>query len=79
MTGGDTKEKKSGAHGADTLSSWLSGYTTPLLSRGGWFEPRGGLRCTEQPEPPFLGETEREREREGRAQWERNREEQQER
>ena len=37
-----TQERKIGAHGADTQSSWPSGYTTPLLSCRGWFEPRGG-------------------------------------
>ena len=83
MTGGDTQEGKIEAHGADTQSSWPSGYITPLLFYRGWFEPRGGYRFTKRPEPPFFGregererDREREREREGRTQWERNREEQ---
>ena len=69
-------------HGADTQLPWLSGYTTPLLSRRGWFEPRGDTAAPNDPNPLYFGregEGERKREREGRAQWERNREEQQER
>ena len=81
MTGGDTQERTIGAHGTDTQSSWPSGYTTPLLSCRGWFEPRGGIEIHQTTRTPlfFLGEREREREREreGRTQWERNREEQQ--
>ena len=83
MTGGDTQERQVGAHGANTQSSRLSGYTTPLLSCRGWFEPRGGIEMHRTTRTPlFFGrEAERERKRgtEGRAQWERNREEQQER
>ena len=45
--------------------------------------PGGDRDAPNNPNPPFLGarerERERKREREGRAQWERNREEQQER
>ena len=61
MTRGDNREKKSGAHGAmvpwchgaDNPSSWLSGYTAPLLSRGGWFEPRGGVEMQQTTRTPF--------------------------
>ena len=44
--------------------------------------PGGNRDAPNNPNPPFFGrarERERKREREGRAQWERNREEQQER
>ena len=67
MTGGYTKEKKSGAHGAMVQMPHRRGSVdTPHLfcpvEDGS--NPGGGLRCTEQPEPPFLGARERERETE---------------
>ena len=89
MTGDDKKEKKSGAHGAMVQITHRRGpVDTPHLfcpvEDGS--NPGGDRDAPNNPKPPFLGARERarergerEREREGRAQWERNREVQQER
>ena len=77
MTGGDKKEKKSGAHGAMVQITHRRGSVdTPHLfcpvEDGS--NPGGDRDAPNNPNPPFLGarererETEREREREGRAQ-----------
>ena len=91
MTGGDKKEKKSGAHGAMVQITHRRGpVDTPHLfcpvEDGS--NPGGDRDAPNNPNPPpfFFGREregernrEREREREGRAQWERIREVQQER
>ena len=86
MTGGDKKEKKSGAHGAMVQITHRRGSVdTPHLfcpvENGS--NPGGDRDAPNNPNPFFgrerEGERNREREREGRAQWERNREVQQER
>ena len=67
MTGGDNKEKKSEAHGAmvpwchgaDNPSSWPSGYTAPLLSRGGRFETPGGIEMHQATRTPLFWAWER--------------------
>ena len=85
MTGGDKKEKKSGAHGAMVQITHRRGSVdTPHLfcpvEDGS--NPGGDRDAPNNPNPLFLGSVDRERETEregeGRAQWERNREVQQE-
>ena len=88
MTGGDTKEKKNGAHGAMVQITHRRGSVdTPhllcVVEDGS--NPGGDRDAPNNPNPLFGRERARERgrekqrEREGRAQWERNREVQQER